>query len=496
MARVVSVGPRPASQRRAFGFWKTAAVGAVIAMAGVASQAHAHEGHDLPTPVVRSQVALQSLPAQLASNLVLDRSAAGRYAWASSSGQVDGHALLKHWKSKGLRAEQAIELLNVLVLTQSPVLGRTADALKHAAASSRATQDVLEVQSEQNADAFLRRNNCDSLAERGLISQVEALNRDTGDGATWKSAHQYWDAMGVQRFGEAPAAFRSEVPVEEVAAAQAQLAAAVEEAGLASLRVPVGMWGNPDVLRQLAHRLVEANATLQQLTGMEGQVLGMNGRVSFSPYSPVGNGFAYQGVDGGLRMDARWEDVPHELMHLYDSSLRSAPVDASALGGASLSHQVVDGQVATSALEKTAQSLFTGWARQGQASEWMGARATYLKGLKAGTPEEQGAAIYLGSTSEMVAYAWGSYVQSQLTQGSVFFDAQRAHREAYDGLRGPTLNQARSMKKDWEQLFGAIQASWSSSPSFASVHEWRAQRESPASPALPFEPRRPGMGLK
>lgn len=462
-------------------------MGAAIALAGLASQAQAHEGHSARSFVGASLP--QSKTAELASNLILERANAGRYAWASTSGQVDGHALLKHWEVKGLRADQAMELLNVLILTQSPVIARTAETVVHAGAVSRATQDVLEIQSEQNADAFLRRNNCDILADRGLISKVEALNRATGDGVSWQATHHYWDAMSTQRFGEAPAAFRGAVPAQELALAQRRLFAAVEEAGLASLRVPIGMWGNPQVLEQLASRVLEANATLQQLTGLDGQVLGMNGRVSFSPYSPVGNGFAYQGADGGLRMDARWEDVPHELMHLYDSALRRVPAETTAMGGAMLSHQVMDGENAISGLEKTAQAVFSGWSVEGPASEWMGNRSAYLNGLRAGADEDRGVALYLGSTSEMVAYAWGSYVQSQVQKGSVFFDAQRAHREAYDGLRGPTLSQAASMKQDWGRLFDAIQETWSPSPSFLSVSAWRSKRAAGETPAPSSERR-------
>lgn len=476
----VAVGPTPISRRRAFGFWKTAALATILGTIGLSGAAQAHE-HEVSSPSILpiTQMAL-SQPAQLAPNVVLERAAAGRYAWVSRTGEVDGHGLLNHWEAQGLRPEQAMELLNVFTLTQSPVLARTQEGLARASQLSRTTQDLLEIQTQQNADAFLRRYNSDRLVEKGLVSPVEALNRSAGDDATWSSVHAYWDAMRTQRFGESPQPLSANADTGAVATAQAHLQAAVDEAGLSSLRVPIGLWGNPAVLEKMAQRVREANTTLQQLTGLEGQVLGMNGRVSFSPYSPVGNGFAYQGADGGLRMDARWEDIPHELFHLYDSALRTAPVDTQAFGGSMLSQQVLGQSLVANPLEKTAQTVFSSWSKEGKAADWMRQRSSYLAGLSQGSEDDRATATYVGSASEMVAYAWGSYVQSQVGQDSVFFDAQRSEREAYDGQRGPTLSQAASMKHGWAQLFGAIRTSLTPAVVLPSIQQWRQGRAGPS----------------
>lgn len=497
-ARSVTVGSRPVHQRRSWGVFQKAAAAVLLSATALVAQAHEHPGHAgaAQAETVSPSQAVLTQAARTSSNSLLDKASQGAVAWMSTTGQVDANAMLEQWRQGGVSVEQAFELINVLALTQSPVIGRTQGSLDKAAELSASTRAIADIQNARNAEFFLRRHGLEALVEDGRISAVEAINLETGTGQTWDQASAYWNKLARQRHDDtmpvgAPAS------AADVAAAQHTLAAAVDQVGLASLRVPLAAWGNPQAMNAMADRLVEANATLQQLTGWSGQVLGLNGRISITPFAPADNAFAYRATDGSLRLDTHWEDVPHEWVHVLDSVLRTTPANNLVLGGGSLSHQVFT-QGHTDAIGQAWKNTSASWSDSTAVNGWLKQREAMLKGLEAGSSEDQLKAQYFGSPSEMMGYAWGAYVQSQVPSSSVFHDARQSERLAYDGTHGPTVNQASGMKRDWQALFDTIGQQWwahQSAPAaqMPSLAQWRQDRQ-PLPSAQP-QPSRLAMGF-
>lgn len=494
-AQVYAAGNRPLAQRKSFTWLQTAALSAMVGLAGLMGSAHAHEGHDLtPTAVTASAAAAtQAIPAQFASNTLQDQATRGSLTWMDAQGQVDGMKLLGQWEAGGLTPMQAFELINVLTWTQSPVVARTQQALDSAAQLSQVTQDIGAIQTARNAEFFLRRNNCEVLAERGLLPMAEAINIRSGQGKSWEDVRGYWNALTQQRRSDAVAPF-AHADAASMQAARQSLLQATEVAGLASLRIPLATWGNAQALERLADRVEAANTQLQQITGMTGQVLGLNNRASLTATSPSDDAFAYLSKGGNMALAGFWEDIPHEWLHALDSTLRTAPVNEQVLGGYSLTQQLQEGG-ARNGLEQSWQGL--GQALDSNSThsggQWLHKRTEHLQQLKTGTADDTARAIYLGAPSEMVAYAWGAYVQSQLQPDSVFADTKTASRPAYDGVVGPTLLEASQAQGTWKQLFSAVDGQWwktaqgqaitpESAPQLPDMQGWRAARQVPNKP--------------
>lgn len=496
-AQSVTVGSRPVHQRRSWGVFQKAAAAVLLSATALVAQAHDHPSAAgaVHTDAVSASQAVVTQAARLSSNSLLDKAGQGGVAWMSATGQVNGKAMLEHWRQGGVSVEQAFELINVLALTQSPVIGRTQGSLDKAAEVSASTRAIADIQSARNAEFFLQRHGLEALVDSQRISAVEAFNVQTGEDQSWDQALDYWNTLARQRHGEAPLV-GTDTSAADLATAQQALLHAVDQVGLASLRVPLAAWGNPAAMTAMADRLVEANATLQQLTGWSGQVLGLNGRISITPFAPADNAFAYRATDGTLRLDTHWEDVPHEWVHVLDSVLRTAPV-ADVLGGGSLSHQVfTDGH--TDAIGQAWKSASVSWSTSETVSGWLERRQRMLNGLAEGSSEDKAKALYFGSANEMMGYAWGAYVQSQVARGSVFHDSRQAERMAYDGEHGPTVAQARGMKQDWQALFQTVGQQWWSpqatpAASLPSLAQWRQDRQ-PLPSAQP-QPSRLAMGF-
>lgn len=129
----------------------------------------------------RYQPAPTTQAARLASNVLLDKAVAGQLSWGTRSGAVDGPALIRHWERQGLRPDQGMELLSLLVFTQSPTLARTQATQSLAEASSRATQSIFEIQTQAQADTFLDRRSPEDLVKQEVVAPSIGWNRADRD---------------------------------------------------------------------------------------------------------------------------------------------------------------------------------------------------------------------------------------------------------------------------------------------------------------------------
>lgn len=456
------VGPRPAGARP----W-IKRMGALLLLSaatlGTGVQAHDHHGTSrgsenamemdryLPAPMTQS--------ARLASNVLLDRASARTVDWLTPGGAMDGPALLRHWERQGLRPDQGMELLSLLVFTQSPTLARTQAALSLAEKSSRATQSILDIETEAQADTLLDRRSPEDLVKQEAVMPSIGWNRADRDTSSWSDVHAYWDQLSIQT-GGSPEKAEASSPAQ-VQAALKDLASATDEAGLAALQIPLPAMGRADVLTTMASKLREANQTLSTMTGMSGPVMGLNGRIAFMPFSPIGNAYAYRVASAVYRVEGLWEDFPHEWIHNLDFLLRSV-APSNDFGGASLSHQVwTDAQ-----FNKPQEDLVVcAWSNlyeqidpnqpKGEFSlQWNAQRADAIK--THALPDQ--VTVYIAAPAEIVGYAFGSFVQSRQSKGQVFHDPRQDQRLAYS--LGPSVEAASTLAPHWERAFTAINTSW------------------------------------
>jgi len=456
-----SLADRPWIKRVGASILLAAAV-ALSAMPAQSANVSGVAGPKAPVSSSRSLSAPITHPAVLVETALMKKARAGALSWASADGAVNGEALIQRWANSDMEPTQAIHLLSLLVLTQSPTLARTDKAQEVAELSSRTTQDILSVSSRETAAAFLEEKDPSQIAKAGSVLPSVAWNRQFGEVSSWGEVWEYWQQLSVQRDQEAEYFNEEPASAAEVSSAMQALAAAVDEVGLAALQIPLSVVGRPDALKAMTDRLLEANRSLESLTGMQGPVLGLNGRISYMPVSPEGSAYAYRASENFYRIEGTWESVPHEWIHVLDFSLRSsAPTEN--LGGATLTDQVWKAQQPTylksDALSQEWLQLYGTLVNdEGSttfASDWKRKRSEYLAG-------QESMIAYAESPSEVVGYAWGSFVQSQQKPGQVFFDKYREVIPAY-GFVGPTIEASAALAPQWKKAFDAVNKNWWSS---------------------------------
>ena len=386
----------------------------------------------------------------------LDSQAQKGSTWVSGSGQVDGEALLNGWRDAGISPEMAVELLNVIMLTQSPVLARTAAVENRARRQAARTEGVFAVRTPEQAATFLHAHRVDRLAWAGVLHSEEVFNTLPGEGFDWPAVAGYWVQWASLRQDER---LRRAHPAsaETMAEARDALAGAATEAGLAGLRVPLASWSDPAALQALAERLRAVNRSLGAISGLEGPTLGLNGRVELTITSPRRQGMAFAHGPNWTGVAASWEDLPHEWFHALDFALPRPAV----------APETPDMGLLTDALarRRARNALEEGWQRLpahldtlagGGARAWHVERRQRVAALLAqGDKDARWKADYLQERREVLAFQWQAFVQSQLAPGHPSFDTA-----ATDGRRGPRFQEATGSRLAWNQAMGMVVQMW------------------------------------
>ena len=389
------------------------------------------------------------------------------WQWSNSIQQVDGvvgvgvagqtniEDLLNSWIDAGISPEQAMELINVIMLTQSPVLSADPQVIENARALARRTQGVWAVSSHAQAEDFLDQHAAVVLYQDGVVAEPELMNTLGGKDAQWEDVVHYWVAWSSKRLDEP--LYRPEVGTEkEMEQAQDRLGAATEKAGLASVRVPASSWDSPKSLEKLAQRIELANEAIQRASGMEGPVLGLSSRVHLTVGAPRGLGFAWPGNQGDIHIHSSWEDLSHEWIHALELALRKATIDFDTPGGATLSQELTTRQPLT-AMER-AWHLLPNKLELSEAAHghsWLENRKTRAEGLAKGDEDEQWRAGYLMEKHEMIAFQWQSHVQLELREDHPLFDSR-----SHDGVLAPTAQQSMDAKPIWKTTMSLVNTEW------------------------------------
>ena len=115
------------------------------------------------------------------------------------------------------------------------------------------------------------------------------------------------------------------IEVETRAEAQAWVERAMEETGLRSLRLSSPWARDPQVMANVAYKLIQSNNELRARTGWEGGVLGLGGRVDmvFAQFSGEADGAAsvpdkIKAGHSRLTVTSTFKALPHEWYHELD----------------------------------------------------------------------------------------------------------------------------------------------------------------------------------
>lgn len=459
-SKVIAIGLKPFAQRNVSRWMQKAALGALVSLA--ASSAFAHGSHDhqhstIGTQQSQTQIAsAQILPAQFAATAFEQKMSDQKLDWAANS-HVNGDHLLRQWESGGVTPAQAIELINVLMLTQSPVVATTQQALDFAVAQSNATKNIFDVKNERNAMFFLRSTDTLELVKNNTLSNVEVMVLSEFDSPSWSDVHAYWGKFSSDRLSDAVQSNNS----TDFSAARQKLIAAVDDAGLTSLRIPLTTWSSPQRVELLAQRIEQANTQLQQLTGWDGKVLGMNNQLSVNIMKPGSSCVTYQTQQGQIAITSSWEDLAHEWLHGMQAVVARQQVGAEGLTQAF----DISGKQ-QSQLQSTWGTVLTEVTTHASSQAWQNNLNQYLNGSNTVQPARsvqwdnmETARAYYTSPSETMAYAWGSYVQSQLPANSALQPQSTNHNVA-DGVIAPTADQAIGQKDTWTAAFQKLKPWW------------------------------------
>ena len=455
--KVFSIGPKAVDQRRLHSWIQKATVGALLSLTVFSVSAHETRPHfsssapqDTPSVIETSPSVAQG--AQFAPTVFEGKALAGGLEWVKGS-RVDGQKLLKQWEQGGVTAQQAIELINILMLTQSPIVATTQKALDFATEQSQATKNIFDIKNERNAMFFLRANDTVELTKKNILSEVQLMTLAEIDQPSWQDVYAYWNKFSPDRMDDPTLQNHNSNTAQEFNAARTQLLNAVQNAGLGSLRIPLSAWDSPQRILRLAQRIEQANTQLQQLTGWNGKVLGMDNALHLEIMKPGTSCVTYQTAQGSINITSSWEDLAHEWLHGMQAVVAQRSVGSAALT------QAFSTQGQQPQLEKQWGDLLTQIINHPSSASWQKNLNSYLAGSASVSParaihwdDMQAARSYYTSASETMAYAWGSYVQSQLPMNSAL-SPQSTNYNVADGVIAPTSVQAAVQKQTWDTAF-------------------------------------------
>lgn len=471
-----AIGPRPALQRPSFKtlapLVKKAAVALIIGLAS--HTAFAHDGH--PDHVAEANKQLSQMEKVHEKRYATPRfvetvgiQEQGKHDWLLKDGRVDPKKLLSMWENNGVTPKQAFELINVLIIGQTPIITVSPSTEKQAQELSTLTAGVFKVKTADQAQDFLNQFNVAKLGKDKVIHVAQAMNvQYADDKSNWDDVEMYWTLMAADRLDESRASIDLKSDGTEMMAARAALIKTVQDTGLATLRVPLPNWNDTANLKLMAQRLQETNSAIQEVTGWNGKVLGLNQRVDLTVMAPVAISLTYYMGQHDTRVMTAWEDIGHEWFHTLDYAMRTVEVDAQQYDGASFTGQVRT-MGAHSQFEQNWGQLLPQLKESSKNSghSWYQDKEVLAAQLKA---KNHWQGDYLNREFELMAFAWQSNIESKIREKKGF-----SCPTCLNGDLGPTLSEAQTAQPIWDNMMAQVNQQW-----------WKAQSLQAAQAPVPF----------
>lgn len=376
-------------------------------------------------------------------------------------------ALVRAWKGSGMSPSQAFSALE-LVKRAIPDMEHVSSG-KRTPLIMRSLATNLEIQ--EKFAPYL-----DSMSQsQGVESDEEVLpegwTQDSWD-AMWENVEAH-----VRASGDVPSVMPGEGGMEQ---ALTSLGKIVQITGLRSLSPTLDAWQSPEAMFEIAERLEKANAQLEQITGWEGKVLGMDGRVELTLGRPLHQegygGMVSASRDGRVQMFSSWRAIGHEWFHTFDFVVSRTTMARSTIDTLSSNMQPLR-QVSNPHVHSAmAQALRTA---DEDTPLWQMSRESFSK--ETGNP-------YWVLPSEVMANGFATVVE-ELYQADALgvIPENRRQRREYP-VKGPSQWEVQALQAPFQALFDAAKplglagSSSSLSTDFPQVSmagnlsEWRVQR--------------------
>lgn len=403
---------------------------------------------------------------------------------------------LDDWRQADVSNGAMLAMVQSLVLTQSPVIAIDPAAAERARIAAEQTRALLDNPTPAQALILAEQKNVYALEQAGVLPKLTHVvnyrtfaNPGAADqGHELEAVIDYWQRMGQASYDQRlPTAYEGVTRPTLDQAAQA-LTSAVQEAGFASVRVPLPMWENPAGIMALADQIKQANQEMQQLTGWDGQVMGLQGRVHWVIGTPYDTAITQHLGDGTYVIQSTFDDYVHEHIHAVEMAMADdmgwTPGDAMP---AMVSHLHPHAQAATAiaepvrpqrerhspadGIERTWNSLVSnlhvvsasqpegGWVKQMNDR----ARSIAEQNDNRYKPEEQD---YPRDTHERVAFVAAAVATEMLGRDSILGHPRNLSeglenpRESGLPIFGPGAAEAAAQRAGFEHTFASLNVLW------------------------------------
>ncbi len=367
---------------------------------------------------------------------------------SDKTGAINGAEMIKKWKDLRIAPEQMMSLVEVLVLTQSPVISANPAVLDDAKALSAHTYDIFSLTNEKQILNFLNTKSIAHLERDGWLAPGSTLvnsRRITEFSQVleaWEQFSQFTDS-GVK----APLYNPDDESPQKMAQALASLKMAVHDTGLNSLKIPLPMWSSSEHLNEVAFHLQQSNRELQSVTRWSGAVLGLKEKVNLTVTYAHDLSFASVSDNGDVDIQASFSSLAHEWEHALEYVLAQQVGYKPTKGPALLTRAVSDDFV---------HPLVQQWKTVGEHIDTVMSNTWYATLQEKSKKFPQNAAYY-ANRHEHMAYTFEAFAQGQLPKNASLRYLPQADRS--QGI-GPTEQQALATSEAWNGVFSYLNQTW------------------------------------
>lgn len=471
------IGDRAASDRPIIKHLKKIAQKGVLSLLLLAASAQALAGAPTPPSMPDQPLPQASMVIEQATAKFVDTNftqAADRLDWVSAQGNVDGAGMLQVWRDGDVGPNNILELTKVMIATQSPTIARTEAAELEAIRLSAETRGIFDIHTDAQAAEFLKTHSLDAMAERGVLSSDVAFIYGTAASEDITDTALMWNNIATNHNTVVESSVHANENDSGMAEAKQQLLNAVDQAGLASVTVPLPYWGSSEQIKELATNIASANQELQQVTGWEGPVLGLNGRVALTVGQPFDKAVAFvdsqEGSPPRIAVHGSWEYVGHELTHAWDMAMR---IDAGLPGvhddhtGEAHRSSTLTEVMTSESVPESIKNSYSAWgnlnadlkeAGLAMATPWHLEMQKKADGYTGDTVNAKWLNSYYQRAQEQIAYSFSAHVDHVLqgVENSTLGGAAINH----NGERTPSLEEAAVAAPVWSAALKEANQNW------------------------------------